>query len=71
MFLLTIVHPQNPSDLLEIYGVLFVTLLLLFSVSSLYDWLKRKPWKRQKNQDVPPFIDDSPTIPGTHFTTGH
>jgi hypothetical protein len=71
MFLLTIVHPQNPSDLLEIYGVLFVTLLLLLSIFSLYDWLKTKPWKKQQSSDAPPFIDASPTIPDTHYTTGH
>ena len=53
MAILAVFKPSNPSDLLEIYGILITFVLVLFLVSELSDWLKSKPWKHAQAPQTP------------------
>ncbi|MBI4548376.1 MAG: hypothetical protein HY707_10370 [Ignavibacteriae bacterium] len=52
MVLLTAFHPTNAADLLEIYGLLVAILLVAMLLNELYEWLKKKPWRKQPNEQI-------------------
>jgi len=60
MVLFTTFHPTNAADLLEIYGLLFAILLVALLIDELYEWLKKKPWRKENNDQT---IDLTSSLP--------
>jgi hypothetical protein len=44
-------HPGNPN-LFELYGLLLTILLAAYLVNALYEWLKKKPWKKKERRNL-------------------
>ncbi|MBI1806161.1 MAG: hypothetical protein HYR76_03805 [Ignavibacteria bacterium] len=57
MILLTVVKPGNPN-LFELFGVVFGILFAIFVLNAVYEFLKKKPWKKK---DIPEL-----TLPENH-----
>ena len=51
MMLLAFIHPGNPS-MFELFGILFAILIVLYALTMVYEFIKRKPWRKVKTEDV-------------------
>lgn len=47
-----LLHPGN-VNMLELGGLLFAVLLVLWVLNSLFEWLKQKPWQKKPLSELP------------------
>ena len=53
MALLIFFHPGNP-DLFELFGVVFGILLAAFLLNAVFEFIKKRWWKKKEAPDLPP-----------------
>ncbi len=53
MHTLVLFHPGNPN-LFELYGLLLAILSSAYILNTLYEWLKKKPWKKNETHVIDP-----------------